>query len=104
MPLRIEFAFLLIDLSLLFVVGCNRIISYILKGKVRKSLVDLIDIISILPIIPIYWASRQQIESSSSRDITFYVALIGSIALLIMLILKTYLYNKEQNEIEDGKI
>ena len=87
-----------LQLAIWIILGFNRIIINILKGKVEEKVVDLIDILSIFPIVPVFWSLRHTtIENVTglNKTITFYMALFSTIVFVLLLMRRTYLYNKE---------
>lgn len=87
-----------LQLAIWIIIGFNRIIVNILKGKVEEKVVDLVDILSIFPIVPVFWSWRHNaIENITelNQTITFYVALFFSAVFCLLLMRRTYLYNKE---------
>lgn len=87
-----------LQLSIWIILGFNRIIVNILKGKVEEKVVDLIDILSIFPIVPVFWSLRHTTignVTGLNKTITFYMALFPTVVFVLLLMRRTYLYNKE---------
>ena len=83
-------------LAFWMIIGSNKLINYLLKDKIDKKLMDLLDIVSIIPMVPVFWAWRKSVIININKDFTFYIALFFSVAFFLVLIRKTYLYNKEE--------
>lgn len=84
----------IIESSFFVLIFSNWLIVRLLKDKLEKKLLDLVSIISFLPGIPILWAWRSANVPDSYKVISFYIVLIFSIGLIISLMRRAYVYNK----------
>lgn len=90
-----ELAYWIMQGSFFVLIFSNWLIIKLLKNKIGAKLIDLISTVSFLPVIPIMWAYRTANVTGAGKDISFYVALIISIGLIVSLMRRAYVYNKE---------